>query len=452
MGSFIREKLWLGGVEDAYDEKRLKAQGTTHILTVECSALREQHRAGFTVHFVDAEDSAEEDLLHHFDDCFHFIESARGDDNGGVLVHCFMGYSRSSTIVLSYLMRKEGLSLKDATENVMKLRNIGPNPGFLHQLRLFEKMGNRIVQSHPDYRAFALDKLTAKVRQASFGRKQIKAFKDDSELNGAAMDRALALDPALVNAAAGNKDDESSKLSSQKPKLLFRCRKCRRPLATSSSLLPHPPGRGKVFGTNSLVINRSLDAIRGRGKGGRGVRGRIEEEEDDSDPVCHEGLFFEPVQWMKDQILFLEGQLTCPKPQCSAKLGHFNWVGQPCPCGFWVVPAFHMAANKVDKCQVETSNPGVKGGGIIYAAGVTNGTTFAVGAKEDEKTESVKTDSGELKDAAANEGISSRDASKSDFEGNHFDNGATDSAVTSSSSSISSVPELEKQCAKVTIS
>ena len=41
MGSFIREKLWLGGVEDAYDEKRLKAQGTTHILTVECSALRE---------------------------------------------------------------------------------------------------------------------------------------------------------------------------------------------------------------------------------------------------------------------------------------------------------------------------------------------------------------------------------------------------------------------------
>ena len=90
-------------------------------------------------------------------------------------------------------------------------------------------MGNRIVQSHPDYRAFALDKLTAKVRQASFGRKQIKAFKDDSELNGAAMDRALALDPALVNAAAGNaaaanKEDESSKESSLKPKLLFRCR------------------------------------------------------------------------------------------------------------------------------------------------------------------------------------------------------------------------------------
>ena len=59
--------------------------------------------------------------MHHFDDCFRFIESARSEDHGGVLVHCFMGYSRSSTIVLSYLMRKEGMNLKDATSDVMKV-------------------------------------------------------------------------------------------------------------------------------------------------------------------------------------------------------------------------------------------------------------------------------------------------------------------------------------------
>ena len=41
MGTFIRDKLWLGAVEDAYDSKRLNEQGTTHILTIECSAMRE---------------------------------------------------------------------------------------------------------------------------------------------------------------------------------------------------------------------------------------------------------------------------------------------------------------------------------------------------------------------------------------------------------------------------
>ena len=41
MGTFIRDKLWLGAVEDAYDQKKLKEQGTTHILTIECSSLRD---------------------------------------------------------------------------------------------------------------------------------------------------------------------------------------------------------------------------------------------------------------------------------------------------------------------------------------------------------------------------------------------------------------------------
>ena len=54
---------------------------------------------------------------------------------------------------------------------------------------------------------------------------------------------------------------------------------------------------------------------------------------------------------------FLIGQLSCPKPHCGAKLGHFNWCGQPCPCGHWVVPAFHLAASKVDQCAVDVRDP-----------------------------------------------------------------------------------------------
>ena len=56
------------------------------------------------------------------------------------------------------------------------------------------------------------------------------------------------------------------------------------------------------------------------------------------------------------------GQLTCPKPKCGAKLGHFNWVGQPCPCGHWVVPAFHLAASKVDKCVIEPAGADLRFG------------------------------------------------------------------------------------------
>ena len=77
-------------------------------------------------------------------------------------------------------------------------------------------------------------------------------------------------------------------------------RKCRRPLARDTSFLPHAPGRKKSFGTNSHVLNRSLDAIQRRGKGEAA-------NTDSNSDVCQEGLFFEPIEWMREQILFLEG-------------------------------------------------------------------------------------------------------------------------------------------------
>jgi len=321
MGSLIRDKLWLGGVEAALDTEKLKAQSTTHILTVELNPLNEEKTKDFVYKFIDAEDSPEEDLLHHFEDVFVFIDDAR-QNHGGVLVHCFMGYSRSSTLVLSYLMRKECLTLKQATNSVMKARTIGPNPGFLQQLRIFERMGCTIQNDYPDYKAYTLEKLTAKVRECTFGRKKVTNFSNDPSVNGVLLDRALALDPETV------KDDS---------KIIFRCRLCRRVVARDSSLLPHASGKGNVFGTRSTILNRSCNGLNESGS-----------------EVCQQGFFFEPVEWMRNQILTLEGKLTCPKTSCSAKLGNFNWVGHRCPCGHWVVPAFHLTKAKVDKEVVES--------------------------------------------------------------------------------------------------
>lgn len=54
---------------------------------------------------------------------------------GKVLVHCARGISRSATLVLAYLMLREGLTLVEALEAVRRHRNILPNAGFLNQLR-----------------------------------------------------------------------------------------------------------------------------------------------------------------------------------------------------------------------------------------------------------------------------------------------------------------------------
>lgn len=56
-----------------------------------------------------------------------------------MLVHCAMGLSRSSTLVLAYLMIHEGMTLADAIKAVSANRNISPNSGFLEQLRELDK-------------------------------------------------------------------------------------------------------------------------------------------------------------------------------------------------------------------------------------------------------------------------------------------------------------------------
>lgn len=61
--------------------------------------------------------------------------------NGGrALVHCVLGISRSTSIILAYLMKYKHMSLKQAYDYVQSRRSVArPNPGFWRQLIDYEK-------------------------------------------------------------------------------------------------------------------------------------------------------------------------------------------------------------------------------------------------------------------------------------------------------------------------
>ncbi|XP_021688953.1 dual specificity protein phosphatase 1 isoform X2 [Hevea brasiliensis] len=84
-------------------------------------------------------DKEDSNLRQYFDECFNFIDEAKRQ-GGGVLVHCFVGRSRSVTIVVAYLMKKHGMSVSQALEYVRNRRpQAAPNSGFISQLLDFEK-------------------------------------------------------------------------------------------------------------------------------------------------------------------------------------------------------------------------------------------------------------------------------------------------------------------------
>ncbi|KAL0348801.1 UNVERIFIED_CONTAM: Dual specificity protein phosphatase 1 [Sesamum angustifolium] len=138
----IEEGLYLGSLGAANNRSALKSLNITHILTIAIS-LAPAHPNDFRykivegrIFFPDREDIS---ITQYFDECFAFIDEARAR-GGGVLVHCFAGRSRSVTVVVGYLMFKNGMSFTEALQYVKTKRPVAsPNSGFMLQLQEYER-------------------------------------------------------------------------------------------------------------------------------------------------------------------------------------------------------------------------------------------------------------------------------------------------------------------------
>ncbi|KAL0742752.1 hypothetical protein Bca4012_084265 [Brassica carinata] len=145
--SLIQEGLYLGSVAAACNKNLLKSYNVTHILTV-ASSLIPAHPddfvykvvRGMTIYiYIYIYLKEDTNLEMYFDECFDFIDEAK-KLGGSVLVHCFVGKSRSVTIIVAYLMKKHGMTLTQALLHVKSIRPVAsPNAGFIKQLQDLEK-------------------------------------------------------------------------------------------------------------------------------------------------------------------------------------------------------------------------------------------------------------------------------------------------------------------------
>ncbi|ORX81556.1 hypothetical protein BCR32DRAFT_203693, partial [Anaeromyces robustus] len=92
----------------------------------------------FNFYNFDIFDLPKEPIKELFQKANEIIEQARLNHEN-VLVHCHAGVSRSSTIILAYLMRYKGMTLYDAWCSTFKIRPIiRPNDGFAIALQEYE--------------------------------------------------------------------------------------------------------------------------------------------------------------------------------------------------------------------------------------------------------------------------------------------------------------------------
>ncbi|XP_024140309.1 dual specificity phosphatase DUPD1 [Oryzias melastigma] len=138
-------RIYIGDMYAAKDKRSLQAHQISHVLNAADGKFNVNTGPSFyrdtkiTYYGVEAFDMPSFYLSPFFYPAANFIKTALSSPSGKVFVHCAMGLSRSSTLVLAYLMIHERMTLVDAIKAVSPNRNISPNEGFLEQLRELDK-------------------------------------------------------------------------------------------------------------------------------------------------------------------------------------------------------------------------------------------------------------------------------------------------------------------------
>ncbi|XP_062850456.1 dual specificity protein phosphatase 19b [Trichomycterus rosablanca] len=129
--------LLLSSQDAASDIETLQQFKVTHILNV-AYGVENAFPEHFTYKTVPMLDLPETKLTSYFLQCFEFIDQARKQDDGVVLLHCNAGVSRSASVAIAYLMTNLKMSFAEAYNQVKSARpSIQPNPGFLAQLQQY---------------------------------------------------------------------------------------------------------------------------------------------------------------------------------------------------------------------------------------------------------------------------------------------------------------------------
>ena len=218
-------------------------------------------------------DLATEDLLSHLPSVIDFISPAGAA--GATLVHSQHGRSRAAAVVMAHLMKKYKYSVDRSLEILRSKRKcVSPNSGFMAQLRLWEAMRFKLEQNFLRYKMYKLQTVSEHLRRSKIMSKEL-------------LKSTLEPDPGRRGRGT------------RQCWMIYKCKSCRRVLATCDNLIPHQAGHSPSWWRE-----------------GREVK----------EMSCTKTVSITPMSWMEATLHSgLAGPLFCPQCRWEPR-GHWAAV------------------------------------------------------------------------------------------------------------------------------
>ncbi|EGG15127.1 hypothetical protein DFA_09951 [Cavenderia fasciculata] len=346
----ILPRFYLGSVDMLLGKKNLLKQlKVTHILSA-INDFRPKYDVinDFKFKIIDIMDMENANIKQHFEDTFEFIEQGRNEETDStVFVHCFAGVSRSATISIAYLMRKQSIGFEEAYAFVLNQRRvIYPNNGFIKQLLEYElqlsrQQSNRLKKKqHPRLMNTTIT-TTSTTTPTTLTGNQKRIEKD--KYYEQQLETKLKEDQLLL---------EDSKEEEPLRDTKYCCKKCSTLIFFDMDLDYHIVGQG--YNSNNKPTKRNQS-----NQNNRKIQYHQSSEQQQSTTTSCTSYFIKEVSIPSINITILtddgdqisNGKVVCKV--CKEKLGSWNITGSACSCGTWIQAPTQQPCIQIIKSRVD---------------------------------------------------------------------------------------------------
>ena len=131
----VHDGLYLGSAYNASCWYTLEKYNIRYIVNVTIEITNYYESSGITYYRIPIRDDNNESIQNYFNESYEKIEEFLNKKNGNVLIHCYMGASRSATIAAKYIAKKNGGDVTEVIQNLTEKRPIvNPTKQFVKDL------------------------------------------------------------------------------------------------------------------------------------------------------------------------------------------------------------------------------------------------------------------------------------------------------------------------------
>ena len=147
MSEIYPNRLYLGGIKDSgYNIEFLTKHKITHIINC-AQEIPIIYPKNIKIYHIQLEDDNIKNSKKLITEGSSILKYLLEDPNKIILVHCFIGVSRSVSVIISYLVKYENHTVNSAIKFIKRKRSfINPFHGFLKEIKLDETMQNKIFR------------------------------------------------------------------------------------------------------------------------------------------------------------------------------------------------------------------------------------------------------------------------------------------------------------------